>query len=222
MAKKISAIVAGIVVFIALPLLGWGITAARAFFEEPARLVYAGVAVIDAAYVALVVPNQGKGYQAGQQVVRSQHVAVVLMQLVSIAVLLASAFCDRRGLWVVQAEAIRWLGVLLFTLGVCVLNWATLALGRYFSTEVTLQENHQLVTSGPYRWIRHPRYTGISLFIFGIALVFRSVAGMGLALSMLALLLWRIHEEEKFMQESFGGVWRDYRARSKKLLPYLI
>jgi protein-S-isoprenylcysteine O-methyltransferase Ste14 len=222
MAKKIMGVFAGVVVFIILPVVGWGVFAVREFLAEPARLVYVLAAFIDAIYVVAVIPNQGKGYGQGQRVVRAQHVAMVMMQIVAIAAVVIPPFCDRRGIWVVNSSAVRWLGVALFSAGVSVLNWATLVLGRYFSTEVTLQEAHQLVTSGPYRWIRHPRYTGIVTFILGVAMVFRSAAGGALALVMLAILLWRIHDEEKFMEESFGDAWRQYRSRSKMLLPYLI
>jgi protein-S-isoprenylcysteine O-methyltransferase Ste14 len=90
-----------------------------------------------------------------------------------------------------------------------------------YSPEVTVQEDHQLVTSGPYRIIRHPRYLGVLLVALGLSLLFRAWIGLGLGLLVLAVLLGRIRDEEALMRQEFGEAWEGYCQRSWRLVPYV-
>ncbi len=101
------------------------------------------------------------------------------------------------------------------------MNWAEDALGKQFSVQVTIQEGHQLVTGGPFRFLRHPRYLSIITFNVGIALVFRSGLALVLVAALILVLLWRIHDEEALMHEEFGKDWEAYSARSWRLIPYV-
>jgi protein-S-isoprenylcysteine O-methyltransferase Ste14 len=94
-------------------------------------------------------------------------------------------------------------------------------LGPLFSTFVTIQKEHRLVTSGLYRFVRHPIYTGSLLAVVGIFLVFRSRLVWG-ALPLYGLgTLWRIHDEERLLLAAFGEEFRRYRARTWRLLPFV-
>jgi protein-S-isoprenylcysteine O-methyltransferase Ste14 len=86
---------------------------------------------------------------------------------------------------------------------------------------VTLQEGHRLITGGAYRFVRHPRYLGVALLAAGLALLFRSWAGLALFPVILGILLFRIHDEERLMQEAFGQEWQAYARRSWRLIPFL-
>jgi protein-S-isoprenylcysteine O-methyltransferase Ste14 len=101
------------------------------------------------------------------------------------------------------------------------MTWAQAALGPQFSTEVTLQPHHRLVTAGPYRLLRHPRYLGIVLFALGIALTFRSGVGLSFAAAIAAVLVWRIGDEERLMRSAFGTAWDGYAARTWRLVPFV-
>lgn len=94
-------------------------------------------------------------------------------------------------------------------------------LGRQYLAEVTIQEGHKLITAGPYRLIRHPRYLGILFITLGASLVFRTWAGLALFTLVLALLLWRIKDEEALMAREFGDAWRAYCRRAWRLVPYI-
>ena len=84
---------------------------------------------------------------------------------------------DRRDVSTIDGTAVRWLGVATLVVG-CVLRvWPMFVLGRRFSGLVALQPDHELVTDGPYRWVRHPSYLGGMLGMLGWALVFRSSVG---------------------------------------------
>jgi len=94
-------------------------------------------------------------------------------------------------------------------------------LGNRFSGLVAIQENHELVTTGPYRLIRHPSYLGLILALFGWALVFRSALGLILAVLTLPILVARMNSEEAFLESEFGADYANYRRRTWRLLPYL-
>ena len=71
------------------------------------------------------------------------------------------AYTDRKVLWTIDGESIRWLGVVLFAAGGALRIWPVFVLGRRFSGLVAIQPGHTLVTSGIYRLIRHPSYLGL-------------------------------------------------------------
>jgi protein-S-isoprenylcysteine O-methyltransferase Ste14 len=90
-----------------------------------------------------------------------------------------------------------------------------------YSAEVTIQPDHHLVTTGLYRSIRHPRYLGLILLGLGAALLFRSGIGLALCVPFMAVLSWRIVDEEMVMHRAFGAEWEAYCRRSWRLIPYV-
>jgi len=96
-------------------------------------------------------------------------------------------------------------GVILFALGHILMAWAQATLGDRFSIEVTIQQNHALVTKGLYRLVRHPRYLGMLMFTLGLVLVFRSGLGLVLVVAETLVLLWRIHDEEELLRQEFAA-----------------
>lgn len=114
----------------------------------------------------------------------------------------------------------QWLAITLCAIGLGLRYWAVVNLGRFFSTHVLIQHQHQLITHGPYQWIRHPAYTGLLL----------ALAGAGWAMGdFLALLLLivipffafktRIAMEEKKLIKQFGQQYLVYLNKTYKLLP---
>jgi protein-S-isoprenylcysteine O-methyltransferase Ste14 len=98
--------------------------------------------------------------------------------LIQPGLLLLPPWCDARDRWVIDGDAVRWLGLALFVAGGALRVATFFALGRRFSGLVAIQEGHTLVTGGLYRWIRHPSYAGALVNNLGWVLVFRSVAGL--------------------------------------------
>jgi protein-S-isoprenylcysteine O-methyltransferase Ste14 len=113
-------------------------------------------------------------------------------------------------------------GLIVMWLGLAIRVWAVAALGRAFRTTVEVDPGQGIVSSGPYRWVRHPSYTGLLLIVAGLGLA----AGNWLALAgclalPLAALLWRIHVEEAELTRVLGQPYRAYQARTKRLVPGL-
>nr|MBP7689725.1 isoprenylcysteine carboxylmethyltransferase family protein [Thermoflexales bacterium] len=80
---------------------------------------------------------------------------------------------------------------------------------------------HQLITSGPYRYVRHPRYVGIFAFNLGVALTFNSLLATLLAVGLLLVLMWRIGTEETMLRQAFGSDWTAYAQRSWRFIPFV-
>lgn len=98
--------------------------------------------------------------------------------------------------------------------------WAILTLGRFFSRVIEIESEHKLITEGPYRWIRHPSYTGIFLILTGINLGLGTWLGTLLGSAMLLSgMLYRINVEEKVLLQNFGDEYRLYRERTWMLFP---
>jgi protein-S-isoprenylcysteine O-methyltransferase Ste14 len=117
--------------------------------------------------------------------------------------------------------AVRWVGLGTVFFGFALMNWAVITLKNQFSVDVTIQENHQLITTGPYSYIRHPRYLGLILFLSGTSLVFRSWMALIFAVASVLVLIWRIRDEENLMRQEFTDTWEEYTKRSWRLIPYV-
>lgn len=100
--------------------------------------------------------------------------------------------------------------------------WARVVLGHNWSGTVTVKQDHELIQAGPYRWVRHPIYTGLLLALLGSAIARGTPAGLlGVLIAFGAL--WRkLRLEERFMNDTFGERYQAYRARTRTLIPFLL
>lgn len=211
----------GIALFIGLPLIGWGLADVPGYFANPARFGYAVLIALIQLVAAWRFPEAMKNSGEGDKTVRRQDFVIRWLQFASLALVLGAPFCDRREIWVLGGEVWRYVGLALASPGFVLMLAARVALGRQFSLQVTIQEKHQLITNGLYARIRHPRYAGILLYLFGTALLYRSWLGLALAALCAAVLFWRIRDEERLLHEQFGAEWEAYCRRSARLVPGL-
>jgi protein-S-isoprenylcysteine O-methyltransferase Ste14 len=215
-----------VILYAGLPALGWGLDDIGGFFASPQRLWYAvGIAgfglVAACKMIRLPESFQGGKGQTEKFVPRQRMVRVAVTLLLFLGLVLIP-FTDRRSLLVMAENSnLRWIGWMLGALGLGLIFRSGLALGRFYSREVTLQEGHRLITHGPYRIIRHPRYLGIFIMGAGLALLFRSWIGLALTALAMAIVLFRIHDEEALMHREFGAAWEAYCRISHKLIPYI-
>jgi protein-S-isoprenylcysteine O-methyltransferase Ste14 len=145
----------------------------------------------------------------------------VLVPCLFAAVIAAEAF-GRSGLlpwpgglvWPVVA------GVVLIAAGIGLRAWSIATLGHFFQYRIKVQSGHTVVTDGPYRYVRHPSYTGIALVLAGIALACDDVwsllavavlGGIGLGV--------RIHAEERQLTQALGAEYERFTAGRKRLVP---
>ncbi|MDG2523994.1 isoprenylcysteine carboxylmethyltransferase family protein [Stenotrophomonas sp. HITSZ_GD] len=115
----------------------------------------------------------------------------------------------------------RWAGCALIASGLVLRIWSIHVLARFFTVDVSVQQGHELVRRGPYRWIRHPSYTGALLCFLGLGV------GLGNALALPLLLVpvgfafaRRIRVEEQALREAFPQAYAAYAAQTGRLLPW--
>jgi len=117
---------------------------------------------------------------------------------------------------------IFWIGIALILIGVAFRWYSIRVLGRYYSRDVATAEDHQLVETGPYRYIRHPSYTGILLSMLGLGVALVNVGSIVIAFLVGFLGLWyRIHVEERALLDALGNVYGSYMNRTCRLIPFI-
>ena len=113
-------------------------------------------------------------------------------------------------------------GGLCYALALCLLSRVAWYLGKFWSPTLQIKENHQLVTIGIYRRIRHPMYLSLLIFSVGNTLALPNyVAGPSFVVAMLVIIAFRIGPEERMLLEEFGEQYEAYRERSYRLIPGL-
>jgi protein-S-isoprenylcysteine O-methyltransferase Ste14 len=147
----------------------------------------------------------------------------IFLPIMILGILLAwlPAYTDRRDVWTIDGDAVRYVGLVLFVIGGFLRIGPVFVLGRRFSGLVAIQEGHELVTDGFYRLIRHPSYLGLLVGLCGWNLIFRSAIGLLVSLLILPLLIARMNSEEALLESEFGARYTDYRRRTWRLLPFL-
>jgi protein-S-isoprenylcysteine O-methyltransferase Ste14 len=113
-------------------------------------------------------------------------------------------------------------GLAMFLLGLALTVWAYNTLGRYFSLEVQVQREHAVLSTGPYRLLRHPGYAGVLFGFVGLGLALQSwVSVLVLLLATTTALAYRARIEERFLVAELGDQYVQYMARTKRLVPYV-
>ena len=111
-------------------------------------------------------------------------------------------------------------GLGLWVLGMTLLLWASHALGQYLSVN-GVAVDHELVTRGPYRYVRHPVYASFAAIAAGTTLVFRSYVLLGLSVVWILSSAWWVAAEERLFASSdgFGDAYRRYASQTGRFLP---
>ncbi len=111
------------------------------------------------------------------------------------------------------------LGLSLIGLAICI--WARVTLGRNWSSIVMVKKDHELVQSGPYRFVRHPIYTGIITMFLANVLLSGRVGGILGLLCLVASFYVKLLREEKVMRAEFPSQYPEYCRRVKRLIPFI-
>jgi protein-S-isoprenylcysteine O-methyltransferase Ste14 len=111
-------------------------------------------------------------------------------------------------------------GVVLFAAGLIFRWWAIMTLGRFFTVDVTIEKDHELVERGPFRVVRHPSYTGVLLAFVGFALTLRNwLSFLVILLPIFVAFVRRMNVEEEALQRALGDEYVAYIRRTKRLIP---
>jgi len=201
--------------YVGIGVAAWG--SWTGYFSHPARkgMVVAIVVMTAVASLSRVNLSSGK-----REDTRNRWIFPPLI-VGSLLFAWLAPYMDRRGLWVIDGNVTRYAGLFLFVTGGALRIWPLFVLGNRFSGLVAIQEHHELVTSGIYRYLRHPSYLGALLGFAGWALIFRSSLGLLLVVLGSTVLIARIEAEEALLASEFGSRYDEYRQRTWRLIPWV-
>ena len=222
LSRYIVAFFASLLIFVGLPFLGWGLRHLSGFFESPARIGFLVVIVSLQLFAVIYNPQVGRTQENRKSGVQEHKLDLILVQIFSLAIVLLAPLSDGYAFLALNTgDALRYAGLILLIPGFVLMQMAEKYLDKQFSIEVTLQKDHKLIQSGPYKFIRHPRYLGILSFFLGISLTFRSLLGILLTLALAGVLVWRVFKEDALMKQEFGSEWEMYAKRSWRIIPFI-
>ncbi len=178
-------------------------------------IVLVGLAPFFLRYRSLTPPS--KAFIAWDR----QVIAIRLAEWVTILFYLGTVYYWRWSLPLTShARAAAVAGLAVTAAGAALASWSKVVLGDFFSTTLGVKKDHQVITSGPYRWVRHPIYTGLLLVVVGGALVYDSgTALLLLAVPFCAFFYWQSVLEEKLLVNHLGEAYLQYRSKTGRLLP---
>jgi protein-S-isoprenylcysteine O-methyltransferase len=195
---------------------------ARPFLQEiamqlPNPLVLAAIYGLSELYLALTRRSRT------QAISRDRRSLMLLWTII-----IVSLWLGIQMVWLFPNATVRYLrefylaGFLLF-LGGLILRWYSIGyLGRYFTVDVSISAEHKLIDSGPYRYIRHPTYTGALLAFLGLGFCFGNwLSILFMTVPIIAAFLWRIRIEEHALNDALGEEYRAYTQRTKRLIPFV-
>jgi protein-S-isoprenylcysteine O-methyltransferase Ste14 len=113
-------------------------------------------------------------------------------------------------------------GATITAVGLIFSVWARRHLGRNWSGTVTIKEDHELITTGPYGIVRHPIYTGLLVAFVGSAIAVGEWRGIVAVLLAFLSFLFKLRIEERWMRERFGDAYRAYCRRVPALVPFVV
>jgi protein-S-isoprenylcysteine O-methyltransferase Ste14 len=145
---------------------------------------------------------------------------------------LAVAFgiaCALASQWIPSAKLqlssglVRVLALIFLLLGLTIRWISIVTLGRLFTVDVAIRQDHTLVQHGLYRLVRHPSYSGLLIAFFGLGLVYANWLSLfGLMAPIILAVINRIAKEERGLLKSLGPSYASYCARTKRLFPGLV
>ncbi len=120
------------------------------------------------------------------------------------------------------ARAVFIVGAVLALLGVALRVYAVTSLGRWFELRVTTSSDQPVVESGPYRFVRHPSYTGVLLTVLGVQLMLANWLSLACFVIAWPGFAYRIAVEEAALASGIGAPYRDYMKRTRRLIPFVL
>lgn len=127
--------------------------------------------------------------------------------------------------WVIQfPKTIINTIALCLLIGGLLIRWISIiSLGKYFTVDVAIQQEHVLILKGMYKYVRHPSYTGLLLEFVGLAVYFGTwISLITIVIPITSAIMYRIRCEEILLRETFGNQYEEYMAHTKSLIPGIV
>ena len=165
----------------------------------------------------------GRGVDQREQFHHKRELILTSVFTLTLLVCYVAYFSQNNQILPLQYSAkLVWFGGILGLLGNALLYWVHHCLGTNFSPHLEIRSEHTLIQNGPYQYVRHPMYSSGYLFLLGCG--FLSQDGILLVppvITFTLLLVFRLSDEEKMLEEKFGDDWRRYKSTTKKVFPLI-
>jgi protein-S-isoprenylcysteine O-methyltransferase Ste14 len=146
---------------------------------------------------------------------------VTFLGMLALIVLYALDKGEPSWLTISLPEWLRWLGVGLGVVSIPLMVWVHDTLREFWSTTLQIQDEHKLITEGPYHWVRHPMYTTLLMLFIGLSLISAVWPFLVLAIVMMPFFNRVASKEETMMIEQFGDEYRSYIRRTGRFFPLI-
>jgi len=186
-------------------------------FEIIILIIASTIWIFAEVYLVLRDNSRGKGKTTIDRRTRNYNFIslIIAISCAALASWIPLFQFNRRG-----TSVVFWIGIIIIVLGLFLRYWSINILGKYFRTTVEVEESQKIVQKGPYKFIRHPSYSGIILFCIGYGLAVQNWLSLIIAISLPTIaLLYRIKIEEEALVKGIGTDYEAYQKKTKKLIP---
>lgn len=122
----------------------------------------------------------------------------------------------------IESPYLQGVALVIYSIGIILRYWSSILLGKNFSRDVEVSKNQELISHGPYRYVRHPLYTGLFLLTIAVPLFIGNITVFLIAIALMYNVLnRRIVEEEKFMEEVLGARYVRWKNERYKFVPFI-
>lgn len=212
--RMILLLVISMSVFVVLPALAWG--SWSSLLAHPARVGVLVVMIVG----SIAFLFSGANLATFKWDDPASRAVLPASIVITMPFAFLPAYADRHDFMVLDGDWARYTGLVLFTLGCLLRIGPMFQLRNRFRAPWTAQEEHYLVTTGFYRYVRHPSYLGMFLMLMGWFLVFRCWVGFVLCLLLIPAAIPLIRREESKLYNELGDVYAAYQKRTW-LLPFI-
>jgi len=166
--------------------------------------------------LSLLLRSKNKGFKS-----KDNNTLKIIWLLIFIAIFLA-VYATNFNFSIANSAIINYVGLLFICIGV-VLRFAVIVnLGKFFTVDVTIKDNHKLKTNGFYRYLRHPSYTASLLSFIGFGISLNNWISLMLIIGLVLIgFLIRIKIEEKVLINYFGTEYLNYKKHTQKIIPFI-
>lgn len=171
-------------------------------------------------WIGEFVFKRGKKHTERSSIEKRSFRLILLM--ISIIIFSTVVFRILNVFSIEETVLLKSVGILIYGGGILVRYWGIRELGHFFSRNVIVEEEVELVSSGPYRILRHPLYTGLLLIVIGFPIYMGVWGGVVLAiLLMIPALLYRIRIEEEMLTVMIGSGYQEWGKTRNRLFPFI-
>jgi protein-S-isoprenylcysteine O-methyltransferase Ste14 len=126
------------------------------------------------------------------------------------------------GRLVILGGWLTWVGIAIMISGIVFRQYAISILGKFFTSTIQIKKDHELIQTGPYRYLRHPSYFGILIMSLGLGIAMANWISLILCMVLPTIgLMQRIQFEEKELEQYFGRQYQDYKKNTRCIIPYI-